>query len=126
MLHILLINLVFSIILFSSHQQVFAANKYGAIAYSSSTGAYGYSYNSKNKYSANKRAIRSCRIRASKKDCKVVVGFKNACGALAKGYNRKFGYGSAAQKTIAKRHALNVCHRYANRCRVVRTVCTDR
>jgi hypothetical protein len=126
MSHTFNINLVLSIILFSSSQQVFAVNKYGAIAYSSSTGAYGYSYNNTSKYSANRRAIRSCRIRASKKDCKVVIGFKNACGALAKGYNRGFGYGSSVQKTIAKHNALNVCRRYTNRCRVIRTVCTDR
>lgn len=120
------INLVFSIVLVLSHQQAFAANKYGAIAYSSSTGAHGYSYNNKNQYSAKRRAIRLCRIRASKKDCKVIVGFKNGCGALAKGYNGKFGFGSAVQKTAAKRHALNRCSRYSNRCRVIRTVCTNR
>jgi hypothetical protein len=122
----LLIKLVLSIILFLSYQQVFAANKYGAIAYSSSTGAHGYAYNNKSQYSAKRRAIRLCRIRASKKDCKVIIGFKNGCGALAKGYNGKFGFGSGVQKTVAKRHALNVCSRYTNRCRVIRTVCTDK
>ena len=57
-----------------------AGDNFGAIAFSSSSGATGYSYDYDSRDGAEERALQECGP-----GCKVVLWFKNACGALAVG-----------------------------------------
>ena len=52
---------------------------FGAIAYSVSSRAWGYSENYGSRAEAQTRALRECRTR----DCEVAAWFYNSCGALA-------------------------------------------
>src|SRR5262245_65613021 len=62
---------------------------YGAIAYSPTNRAHGWSYDYPSRKDAERRALAQCRRHAE--DCVVPVWFRNACGALAVGSD---GYGS--------------------------------
>jgi len=98
-----------------------ARNYYGAISYSPSTGAYGYSYDHYSKYNAERAARNQC----ARRDCVIPIWFKNACGALAIGSN---GYGSGwgSTRARAKREALRSCRRYTGGCYIEKSVCTTR
>ena len=61
-----------------------AKEYYGAIAYSLGTGAHGWANNHPSRAGCRKSGARAIAA-SSRKDCKVVVWFKNACGALAVG-----------------------------------------
>jgi uncharacterized protein DUF4189 len=100
-----------------------AADNYGAIAYSLSTKAYGWSYDYPSRSSAEREALAKCRTKAS--DCMIPVWFRNACAALAIGPN---GYGTAwaTERGNAERLALQVCSRHSGGCAVTRWVCTTR
>ena len=121
---VIIISVALSI-LFFGYPEVFAADKYGAIAYSRSTGGHGYSYDYSTRAAAEARAIRECRRQTKAGDCYVLVWFRNGCGALAKGSN---GYGSGwgTYKSLAKQNAIKSCSRNTYNCRVVRWVCTSR
>jgi len=96
---------------------------YGAIAYSPSSRIHGYSYNYQNRYDAENKAMIQCKNYSRRYDCRVLVVFRNGCGALAQG---SIGYGSGwgANKYSAEMNALYSCRRVSNNCRVVRWVCT--
>ena len=96
---------------------------YGAIAYSPSTRAHGWSYDHPSRDHAERRALDRCRRHAG--DCIVAVRFHRACGALAVGPD---GYGSGwgATRMLAQGYALRSCARYSDGCSVVRWVCTTR
>jgi hypothetical protein len=100
-----------------------AAENYGAIAYSPSTKAYGWSYDYPSRGAAEREALSGCRAKAS--DCIIPLWFRNACGALAIGPN---GYGTAwaTERSSAERRALDVCRRNSGGCAVARWVCTTR
>ena len=53
------------------------------------------------------------------------VWFRNACGALAIGFD---GYGSGwgTSRKLAESYALQSCQRYSGGCWVVRWVCTSK
>jgi serine/threonine-protein kinase len=94
---------------------------YGAIAYSPSTRAHGWSYNYTSRREAEQRALARCRRYAD--DCVLPVWFRNACGALAVGAD---GYGSGwgSSRKLAEGYAVQSCSRYSGGCTVVRWVCT--
>jgi serine/threonine-protein kinase len=96
---------------------------YGAIAYSPSTRAHGWSYDYPSRGGAERRALDQCRRHAG--DCIIAVRFRRACGALAVGPD---GYGSGwgATRKLAQGYALRSCARYSDGCTVVRWVCTTR
>jgi hypothetical protein len=100
-----------------------AADNFGAIAYSPSTGAYGWSYDYPSRSAAENVALANCRKRAG--DCVIPIWFRNACGALAVGSN---GYGSGwgTSRSIAERFALQVCGRHTGGCAIRQWVCTTR
>ena len=98
---------------------------YGAIAVSPQTGAIGYSRNYLSEQAAVKAAVRSCEGYAGTGDCRGLVWFKNACGAIA-GNGRGWGSGWGTNRNIASSYALQSCSKYGSRCRVIRTVCTSR
>jgi hypothetical protein len=99
------------------------AEWFGAIAYSPSTGAQGYSYDYPDRWSAENRALQECNARSG--GCRVAVWFRNACGALAVG-NSGWGSGWGNNQRRAEAEALGVCRRHSRGCSVVRWVCTSR
>jgi hypothetical protein len=100
-----------------------AADNYGAIAYSPSTGAHGWSFDYGSRVAAENAALANCRQHAT--DCSVPIWFRNACGALAVGPN---GYGSGwgTSRSIAERLALKICRQNSGGCTIRRWACTTR
>jgi uncharacterized caspase-like protein len=99
------------------------ANRFGAIAYSPSTGSHGWSYDYATREEAERVALANCGQHA--RDCNVPIWFQNACGALAVGPS---GYGSgwAINQGLAEAYALGVCGQHSASCSVRRWVCTTR
>jgi serine/threonine-protein kinase len=98
-----------------------AAQNYGAIAFSQSSGAVGFSYNFRRRDIAEERALEECGG-----GCRVVTWFRNACGALATGNGNGYGSGWASSRGSAERIALNKCAANTRNCRVIRWACTAR
>jgi Domain of unknown function (DUF4189) len=100
-----------------------AADNYGAIAYSSSTGAHGRSIDYGSRAAAENVALANCQQHAA--DCFVPIWFRNACGALAVGPN---GYGSGwgSSRSIAESIALRGCREHSGRCLIRRWACATR
>jgi hypothetical protein len=68
------------------------AERHGAIAFSALKKVYGYSSDFGSSRSAADAAVANCRKEnKSASDCKVLVTFRNACGALALGNNDAYG-----------------------------------
>jgi hypothetical protein len=99
-----------------------AQDNYGAIAYSSSTGRYGHSYDFGSRAEAEDYAISQC----GRSDCVVKVWFKNACGALAVGQRGALGWGWAGSRGSAEDRALNECQSRTSECSVRTWACTTR
>lgn len=100
-----------------------SGNLYGAIAFSQSTGAHGYSYDYESRRSAERRALRECRQHGG--GCKVATWFRNACGALAVGNRQGWGASWGDTRRQARREARRICRGYTGGCEIVRTVCTN-
>jgi serine/threonine-protein kinase len=96
---------------------------FGAIAYSPSTRAHGWAFDYTSRVDAEKRAMAKCQRHAN--DCFVPVWFRNACGALAIGFDG-YGTGWGASRRLAENYALQSCRRYSGGCWVVRWVCTSK
>jgi Domain of unknown function (DUF4189) len=105
-------------------QTVDAASLHGAIAYSSSTGAYGTG-TGWSAASAENQALYECRQRGG--GCQVSLRFQNAWGALAVSSNGYIGTGTGYNTAnpsngeyIAKRYAMQFCKSFGGtNCRVV-------
>jgi hypothetical protein len=100
-----------------------AAENYGAIAYSPSTKAHGWSYDYPSRSAAEDVALSNCRKHAG--DCIVPLWFRNACGALAVGASG-YGTGWGTSRNLAESQALRVCRRYTGNCAIRRWACTTR
>lgn len=98
------------------------AQSYGAIAYSPSSGAHGYSFGYRNQAGAQQRALRECNARG--RGCRVAIWYKNACGAVAVAPNGSWGSGWGNSKQRANSEALRVCGRYSGGCRVRLNACS--
>ncbi len=110
---------------FADPYRTYRQDMYGAIAYSSATGANGYSYNYTSRSVAQGRALNACEARSGRGDCRVVIWFRNACGAVAVASNGAYGSGWATRLDVAESYAVNSCRQYGNNsCRVTRWVCT--
>lgn len=94
---------------------------FGAIAFSQHSGAVGYSYDYSSGAAAEQRALNSCGS-----DCRVVVWFKNACGALAVGAGHGYGATWADTQSDAESLAMNTCRANTTDCGVTRWVCTSK
>lgn len=99
-----------------------AADRWGSIAFSPDTRANGYSYNYPSKAAAQSRAMVNCDNNAD--DCRIVVNFRNACGALAVGSNGGWGANWGTTRAAAENNALRVCRNNDDGCRVTRWVCS--
>ena len=98
-----------------------ADDSYGAIAFSSESGATGYSYNFGSREEAEERALQECGA-----GCEVVQWFKNACAALAVGDNNGWGTGWSGNREEAENIALNKCGEQTRNCDIKVRACTAR
>jgi len=98
------------------------SHDYGAIAYSPSTGATGWSNKNDTRTEAENAALAECLTEAT--DCAIEVWFDDTCGALAVGDNgTSFGLGETARS--AQLAALNECRKGGGRnCEVKESVCS--
>jgi serine/threonine-protein kinase len=104
----------------------FSGDTYAAIAYSKSTGSYGYAYNHGSRASAEAAAIKYCKA----DDASVVVWVHNGFCALAIGddkeaYGYGFSYGNGATNTDAKNRALLEARKRTTNARIVLCVCSE-
>ncbi|OAI46170.1 hypothetical protein AYO44_11790 [Planctomycetaceae bacterium SCGC AG-212-F19] len=104
---------------------VFDGDTYAAIAYSPSTGKYGYASNYGSRWSAQNAALRNCPVA----DAKIVTWVHNGFCALALGddvsaWGIGYSYGDGATNTNAKQRALNECSKRSNGARIVVCVCS--
>jgi len=76
---------------------------WGAIAYDSKTGAYGYAVDQKTKREAESAAFAQCGS-----NCDLVKSFRDACGAIAENPKR-FAWDTGASREIAEAKALKKC-----------------
>jgi serine/threonine-protein kinase len=76
---------------------------WGAIAYSSKTGSYGYAVDLKTKRDAETEAFRQCGS-----NCDLIRTFRDACGAVAAKPNR-VSSDTGASREIAEMKALKKC-----------------
>ena len=104
------------------------SERHGAFAYSALKGAYGYSYDYGSSKAAESAAVRNCRKQdTGASDCKVLVTFYNACGALARGDKGAHGAALGMSQREAAAKALDACRpRGGNSCKIERQVCTGR
>lgn len=91
-------------------------NPWGAIAYSSSTGAYGYAVDRASKRAAEAEAFAQCGA-----DCDVIRTFRNACGAIAE-TDRHYAWETGASREIVEMKARKKCG--ADACTIAVWACT--
>ena len=100
--------------------------RHGAIAYSARTQFHGYSYGYESEKAAGDVAVQNCRRQdAGATDCRVLVTFHNACGALARGDKGAHGadWGHTGREAVVK--ALEKCRaRGGDSCKIDRQVCS--
>lgn len=89
---------------------------WGAIAYNSSSGAYGYAVDRKTRREAESEAYRQCG------DCDVLKTFRDSCGALAEKPG-KFAWETGASREIAETKALKKCD--DDSCKIAVWACTS-
>src|SRR5437588_11448524 len=94
---------------------------WGALAYSSYTGRYGFAYDYRTQADAINAAVNKCRAR----DCQGVVWFHNGCGAFARGRGA-WGWGIGNNRAEAESKALVECRKHGGYCRVIEWACTTR
>ena len=90
---------------------------YGAIAYEPNRRAVGYAYDFKSSRDAKIEALRQCGDPA----CEVVLGFHNACGAVARGSGKPIAV-TGATRAEAETKAMRQCGQKA--CEIVAWACT--
>jgi Domain of unknown function (DUF4189) len=100
--------------------------QFGAIAFSPSTGAYGYSFEYRTRNQAEKRAIAECKARNGGDDCATEIWFYDNCGALAVGAGATRSAAYSADKAAASRRALEACNgrNGGAACEIKATVCS--
>jgi serine/threonine-protein kinase len=100
--------------------------RHGAIAYSSRKVVYGYSHDYDSAKGASEAAVRNCRGQErGADDCRVLVTFHNACGALALGDRGAYGSAWALSGREASAKALAECRPHGGAsCKITRQVCS--
>jgi serine/threonine-protein kinase len=104
--------IVLSVGLFFAQDQTITIDRhsYAAIAYSPSTGKYGYSYDLRNRAAAERVALEKC----GAEDARIVTWVNKGFIALAVGSDKScwgvgWSYGNGASNTKAKEFALEDC-----------------
>lgn len=100
--------------------------RHGAIAYSSRKEVYGYSHDYDSAKAANSAALSHCRKQeGGADDCRVLVTFHNACGALALGEGGAYGSAWGRSRREASAKALTECRPHGGQsCTIRREVCS--
>jgi len=100
--------------------------RHGAIAYSELKEVYGYSRDFGTPREAASAAVGNCRKEdKGASDCRVVVTFRNACGALARGDKGAYGSAWATSSREAASKALAECRPHGgSSCKIERQVCS--
>ena len=93
---------------------------WGAIAISPTTARVGYAQGRNSAIEAEQAAVGLCKAR----DCRAVVNFTNACGAVAQAFNTSWGWGWDHSSTGAQNKALISCSQYGAGCRVAGWLCS--
>lgn len=102
-----------------------ASVHFGAIAYSPSSRAHGYSMDYSTQAEAEAQALAACNARGA--GCQSAIWFSNACGALAVGSDGGWGGDWGADQQTAEQNAIGQCMKYSRGgCSVIRWVCTTR
>ena len=97
-----------------------AEGLFGAIAFSPSTGQYGWAKNQTVEAGASDEAVTGCGIG----DCEAVVVFPN-CAALSVGDGYGMGFSKAKSQAKAEEAALATCDGFTTNCIVSASVCND-
>ncbi|MEL7252826.1 MAG: DUF4189 domain-containing protein [Pseudomonadota bacterium] len=92
---------------------------WGAVAFNSMTGSYGYAHSYSSESQAAAAAQDGCRY-----DCPEVKTFYNQCGAAAVGANGGYGWGFGLSRAEAENVALSYCYDYDNGCQVLVWSCS--
>ena len=97
-----------------------AEKVFGAIAFSASTGKFGWVKNTADKAAAQSEAVAQCGV----DDCDTVVTFPN-CAAMSVGDG--FGMGFSADKSVTKAEetALAQCDGFTTSCIISASFCND-
>lgn len=98
-----------------------SGNRFGAIAYSSSSRQFGNATNYSTREAAEARARNECKS----PDCRVQVWFRDACGALAGARNGQVGRAWANSEVEAQNKALEECGRKGFDCAVIASECSS-
>jgi hypothetical protein len=88
---------------------------WGAIAYSTTTGAYGFAVDQASRRAAETQAFRQCG------DCDVMKTFRGACGAIAEA-EKHYAWDTGPSREIAEMKARRKCG--ADACRISVWACT--
>jgi serine/threonine-protein kinase len=99
-----------------------AQTRYGAIAFSESIGAHGWSAGYPSRQSAEQRALNECAFYAQ--NCRIVISFRNACGVLVAGDGNAWAANWSVAPEAAKHSAMLTCSQRAESCQLKRWVCT--
>ena len=95
------------------------SDRFGAIAYSRSTGTYGYSYNHFSQADAEQDALSRC----DAADRAIIGWMRNAHGALAVGDDAEhYGWAWGATRDEAQQAALAHCRERTSNCRIAVSV----
>ncbi len=97
-----------------------AEDLFGAIAFSPSTGQYGWAKNQSVEADASDEAVSGCGV----EDCEAVVVFAS-CAALSVGDGFGMGFSKAKSVDKAEDAALAKCDEFTTNCIVSASVCND-
>jgi len=98
-----------------------SARGYGAIAYSSKTGAHGWSHSYSSRHAAESAALRSCR--AYGRGCRIIVWELNSCAAVAVSPDGGWGWGLHQDRWRAQAIANAECEARNRSCSLLQLVC---
>jgi hypothetical protein len=93
---------------------------WGAIAISPDAGRVGYSKGLNSAVEAEQVAVGLCKA----PDCRAVLNFTKACGAVAQAPSTSWAWGWDRSSTGAQNKALISCSQYGPGCRIVGWVCS--
>lgn len=109
-LHLLPLVALALVLAFAQTSEAQSGDRYAAVAWSPSTGRYGYSYNCRTYELARAMALEYCNA----SDARIVIWTRNGYIAIARGYGRSIGWARASDAETARRLALGQCLRFSN------------
>lgn len=111
----LLVRFILCLFVFNSASSCFAADRFGAIAYSQSTRRYGYAWGKATQADADNTALKEC----GAADAFIAVYGTNQWLALAHGNGTSFGWGHDTTEQAAQSRAIDGCAKRASGCHVL-------